>query len=251
MTDAVLNVADVETSFGPVQVHRGVSFSVQRGSLVGLIGGSGAGKSVLLKVMIGLLRPSAGQVSVLGTRIWESSEKELEELRKRIGVLFQNGALFSNLSVAQNVGVPYEEQMHLEPSVVSGLVDLRLALSAFPLESRDKKPAELSGGMRKRAALARAIALEPELLFLDEPTSGLDPINARAFDHLVRTLCKAMGITVVLVTHDLDTIEAIVDRLIVLGDGKIIADGTVEEVKRAEHPWIQEYFASRGKNLRG
>ena len=250
MTDPVVSVSDIETRFGPVLVHRGVSFDVMPGSLVGLIGGSGAGKSVLLKVMIGLLRPSAGHVSVLGTKVWESSESELEALRRRIGVLFQNGALFSNLSVAQNVGVPYEEQMHLERGVASKLIDLRLALSAFPLDSRDKLPSELSGGMRKRAALARAIALEPELLFLDEPTSGLDPINARAFDQLVRTLCKAMGITVVLVTHDLDTIESIVDRLIVLGDGKILADGTVEEVKRVGHPWIREYFESRGKRER-
>jgi phospholipid/cholesterol/gamma-HCH transport system ATP-binding protein len=160
-------------------------------------------------------------------------------------VLFQNGALFSALTVGENIAVPLRENTDLPRKTIDQLVELRLGLSGLPVSVAAKLPAELSGGMRKRAALARALALEPELLFLDEPTSGLDPINARAFDSLVRTLCDGIGLTIVMVTHDLDTLSGIVDRVVALADGKVLAEGTVAEVSRVDHPWIKSYFSAR------
>lgn len=244
-SQAPIVLDSIETRFGSSVIHRGVSLTLESGRIVALIGGSGAGKSVLLRVALGLLRPSAGQVKLFGRDIWQISETELNGLRNRIGVLFQNGALFSGLTVAQNVAVPLQEKTRLSPQLVDQIVDLRLALSGLQRESRYKMPSELSGGMVKRAALARAIALEPEVLFLDEPTSGLDPINARAFDQLVRTLCDSLRLTVVVVTHDLDTLFSIVDRIVVLGEGRILADGPLDVVVNAKHSWIQQYFSSR------
>ncbi len=244
-SQAPIVLDSIETRFGSSVIHRGVSLTLESGRIVALIGGSGAGKSVLLRVALGLLRPSAGQVRLFGHDIWQLSEAELNDLRNRIGVLFQNGALFSGLTVAQNVAVPLQERTKLSAELVDQVVDLRLALSGLTRESRYKMPSELSGGMVKRAALARAIALEPEVLFLDEPTSGLDPINARAFDQLVRTLCDSLKLTVVMVTHDLDTLFSIVDRIVVLGEGKILADGPLDVVVNTKHSWIQQYFSSR------
>ncbi|MCO6432009.1 MAG: ATP-binding cassette domain-containing protein [Deltaproteobacteria bacterium] len=247
----VLEISDVHTSFGLNKIHKGVSFEVEKGTIVALIGGSGSGKSVLLRAIIGLLEADQGSIKLFGTDITGISEQGFNRLRNRFGVLFQNGALFSALSVAENVAVPLKEQMELAEDAVSDVVALRLALSGLPLDAGTKMPSELSGGMRKRAALARALALEPELLFLDEPTSGLDPINARAFDQLIRTLARALKITVLIITHDLDTIEGIVDRVLVLDQGKIIADGPPAEVSKVSHPWIQEYFTSRVQTKNG
>ena len=241
----VIEVDSIVTRFGSAVIHDGISFSVQRGSVLALIGGSGSGKSTLLREIVGLLRPSAGSVNLLGTDVWSAEEEELAKLRVRIGVLFQNGALFSALSVGENVAAPLLEQTKISKNVVDDIVDLRLALAGLSPETADKQPSELSGGMRKRVALARALALEPEVLFLDEPTSGLDPINARAFDSLIRTLADSLSLTVFMVTHDLDSILSICDRVIVLGGGKLIADGAAEEVSQVDQAWIQEYFSSR------
>ena len=245
VAEPIITVDAIETRFGAQVVHRGVSFSIERGTIVALIGGSGSGKSVLLKEMIGLLRPSGGRIILGGEDVWAASADTLQQLRRRIGVLFQNGALFSALTVGENVAVPIREQTRFSDALIQELVELRLALSGLPAETAGKMPAELSGGMRKRAALARALALEPDILFLDEPTSGLDPINARAFDQLIRTLCDGTGITVVLVTHDLDTLLSIPDRVIALADGRVLAAGPVHEVAHVDHPWIKSYFSAR------
>jgi len=243
--ETVLEVRDIVTRFGADAVHDGVSLSVERGEVVALIGGSGTGKSVLLKEMIGLLRPTAGSVHLLGTDVWQADEEQVDGLRRRFGMLFQDGALFSSLTVAENIAVPFRENTDLSERLIAPLVGFKLSLVGLAPETGDKTPAELSGGMRKRVALARALALEPEILFLDEPTSGLDPIGARAFDALVRTLGDSLGLTVFMVTHDLDTLLSIIDRVIALSEGKVIADGPVAEVMRSNHPWIREYFSAR------
>jgi phospholipid/cholesterol/gamma-HCH transport system ATP-binding protein len=241
----VIELDGVVTRFGGRAVHDGVSFSVQPGTLVALIGGSGTGKSVLLREMIGLHRPSAGTLKLLGTDLWAAPPAEQQAVRQRFGMMFQDGALFSSLTVAQNVAVPLREHTRLSASTVDALVQLRLLQAGLPVAVGQQYPSELSGGMRKRAALARAIALEPELLFLDEPTSGLDPITARAFDRLVRSLVDDLGITVLLVTHDLDTLLTVVDRLVVLSGGRVLADGTVQQVMAVDDPWVQDYFSVR------
>jgi len=243
--DCVLEVDSVETRFGAETVHDGVSFRVARGEVVALIGASGTGKSVLLKEIIGLLRPTAGRIRLLGTDVWGSSPAGLNQLRRRFGMLFQDGALFSSLTVAENIAVPFRENTDLPMDIIAPLAGFKLALVGLPPETGRKTPAQLSGGMRKRAALARALALEPEILFLDEPTSGLDPVGARAFDSLVRLLCDSLGLTVFIVTHDLDTLLSIIDRAIVLSAGKVIADGPVAKVRQAADPWIREYFSAR------
>jgi phospholipid/cholesterol/gamma-HCH transport system ATP-binding protein len=246
MTDApVIEVDGICTAFGTHRVHDGVSFSVARGTLVALIGGSGTGKSVLLRELIGLHRPSAGQVRVLGTDMWAATPDQLDAVRKRFGMMFQDGALFSSLTVAQNVATPLREHTRLQPDTIAALVRLRLQQAGLPLDAGDKLPSELSGGMRKRAAIARAIALEPEILFLDEPTSGLDPITARGFDRLVRSLVDDLGITVFMVTHDLDTLLTVTDRLIVLSRGKVLADGPQAQVVQTDDDWVRDYFSVR------
>ena len=241
----VVEVDGVVTRFGANTVHDGVSFAVERGTLVALIGGSGTGKSVLLREIIGLLRPTSGRVRLLGTDVWAAGEAELGALRQRFGMMFQDGALFSSLTVAQNVAVPLREHTRLSAGTIDALVALRLRQAGLPPEAGAKMPSELSGGMRKRAAVARAIALEPEVLFLDEPTSGLDPITARGFDRLVRSLVDDLGVTVFLVTHDLDTLLTVVDRVIVLARGRVLADGPVRDVMAVDDAWVSEYFSVR------
>ena len=247
----VLEVKDIVTRFGKDVVHDGVSFTVRRGEVAALIGGSGTGKSVLLKEMIGLLRPTAGSVRLLGANVWQSDEEQMNGLRRRFGMLFQDGALFSSLTVAENIAVPFREHTDLADDVIAPLVGFKLSLVGLAPDTGKKTPAQLSGGMRKRVALARALALEPEILFLDEPTSGLDPIGARAFDSLVRALSDSLGLTVFMVTHDLDTLLSIIDRAIALSQGKVIADGPIATVLKSEHPWIQEYFSARAPHKQG
>jgi phospholipid/cholesterol/gamma-HCH transport system ATP-binding protein len=241
----VIEVDSVVTRFGDQTVHDGVSFEVERGTLVALIGGSGTGKSVLLREIIGLHRPTEGAIRLLGTDVWAATEQELDGVRRRFGMMFQDGALFSSLTVAENVAVPLTEHANVPPELLEPLIQLRLSQAGLPADAGAKMPSELSGGMRKRAAIARALALEPEVLFLDEPTSGLDPTTARAFDHLVRSLVDDLGITVFLVTHDLDTLLTVVDRVIVLAGGKVLADGPVKEVIEVDDPWIRSYFSIR------
>jgi phospholipid/cholesterol/gamma-HCH transport system ATP-binding protein len=243
--DTVLQVEDIVTRFGLDTVHDGVSFAVQRGEVVALIGGSGTGKSVLLKEMIGLLRPTAGRARLFGTDLWSADDDALNALRRRFGMLFQDGALFSSLTVAENVAVPFHEHTDLPEDLIAALVGFKLSLVGLAPVVGSKSPSQLSGGMRKRVALARALALEPEILFLDEPTSGLDPIGAREFDRLVRALSDSLGLTVFMVTHDLDTLHSIIDRAVALSAGKVIADGPVATVMRSEHPWLKSYFSAR------
>jgi phospholipid/cholesterol/gamma-HCH transport system ATP-binding protein len=244
-TPPVLEVEGIVTRFGRTTIHDGVSFAVARGQVLAIIGGSGTGKSVLLREIIGLLRPTAGTVRLLGTDVWAASSDELARLRARFGMMFQDGALFSSLSVADNVATPLQEHAQLPPRLLDPLVRLRIAMAGLPPDAGAKMPSELSGGMRKRAAIARALALEPEVLFLDEPTSGLDPITARAFDGLLRVLCDDLGLTVIVVTHDLDTLLGIVDRVIVLARGKVLADAPVREVMAIDDDWVQSYFSVR------
>ena len=241
---ALIEVDAIVTRFGAKVIHDGVGFQVKRGELVAIVGGSGTGKSVLLREIVGLLRPTGGRVRLFGEDVWRAGDVVLAQLRTRFGMLFQDGALFSSLTVAQNVAAPLVEHTRLAPARIDALARLRLAMANLPPDAADKMPSELSGGMRKRAALARALALEPELLFLDEPTSGLDPIAARAFDRLVRSLADDLGLTIVLVTHDLDTLFSIVDRVIVLAEGRVIADGPVEVVRQADNDWIRSYFSA-------
>jgi phospholipid/cholesterol/gamma-HCH transport system ATP-binding protein len=240
----VLALQGVRTRLGGRWLHEGIDFSVRRGEVVALIGASGTGKTVLLRECIGLFRPTAGRVTLLGEDLWRLRGSALNRLRRRFGMLFQEGALFSSLTVAQNVAAPLMEHTRLPRALRDEVVRLRIRLAGLPLDAADKRPAELSGGMKKRAALARSLALEPELLFLDEPTSGLDPISAREFDHLLRTLCDSLGLTALLTTHDLDTLWGLVDRVIVLHEGMVIADGPVAQVARVEHEWIRSYFSS-------
>jgi phospholipid/cholesterol/gamma-HCH transport system ATP-binding protein len=241
----VIAIEGIVTRFGEQTVHDGVTFDVQPGTLVALIGGSGTGKSVLLREIIGLQRPTAGSIHLLGTDVWRASEDELDRTRRRFGMMFQDGALFSSLTVAQNVAVPLTEHAHVPPELLDTLVHLRLAQAGLGADAGLKMPSELSGGMRKRAAIARALALEPEILFLDEPTSGLDPTTARGFDAMVRSLVDDLGITVFLVTHDLDTLLTVVDRIVVLAGGKVLADGSAHDVMQVDDPWIKSYFSVR------
>ncbi|MES2366076.1 MAG: ATP-binding cassette domain-containing protein [Pseudomonadota bacterium] len=243
----VIELDHIVTRFGTQSIHDGVSLKVNRGEVVALIGGSGSGKSVLLKELVGLIKPSAGSACLFGEDVWAASGEQLNRLRQRFGMLFQDGALFSSLNVAQNVAVPLLEHTNLDKAECMRLARLKLALAGLPDSAAAKMPSELSGGMRKRAALARALALDPELLFLDEPTSGLDPISARAFDQLIRVLSDGLGLTVFLITHDLDTLLSIIDRVIVLADHRVLADGSVATLQQIDNPWLRDYFSARAR----
>ena len=240
----VISVRDVVNRFGSQVVHDGVSLDVQRGEVFGIVGGSGSGKTVLLRTMLGLRRPDAGTVEIEGRDITRLPEQELREVKRRYGVSFQRGALFSSLTVAENVSLPVIEAFDLAAESLAQLVELRLRMVGLPLDAADKYPAQLSGGMVKRVALARALALDPPLLFLDEPTAGLDPIAASAFDELVLYLRESLQLTVVMVTHDLDTLARTCDRVAVLVDRNVIVD-TVAGIVSNGHPWIHEYFQGR------
>jgi phospholipid/cholesterol/gamma-HCH transport system ATP-binding protein len=242
--ETIIEVRGLGNSFGDeAVVHENLELDVRRGEIIGVVGGSGTGKSVLMRSIIGLQRPDAGEVRVFGESILDGDERTLQGIRKRWGILFQGAALFSTLTVAENVQVPLRE---FYPRVSGRLLDeiaaYKIVMVGLPPDAGPKYPAELSGGMKKRAGIARALALDPELLFLDEPTAGLDPIGAAAFDQLIVELRDRLGLTVFLITHDLDTLYAICDRVAVLADRKVIAVGTIPELLALDHEWIQEYF---------
>ncbi len=240
-SEAVIRVRGLRTQFGPQVVHDGLDLDVLRGEVMGVVGGSGTGKSVLLRTIVGLNPARAGSIEILGTDIAHADRAAWQGLRTQIGVLFQDGALFSSLTVAENIQVPMREHLSLSPSLMDELASLKIAMVGLPPDAAGKFPSELSGGMRKRAGLARALAVDPQILFLDEPTAGLDPIGAANFDELVRNLQRSLGLTVFMVTHDLDSLSAICDRIAVLVD-KTVRLGTMAEHLGDSHPWIRSYF---------
>ena len=239
---AVIQVRGLVNRFGSQVVHEGLDLDLYRGEVLGVVGGSGTGKSVLLRSIVGLRRPNAGSIRVLGEQLERQSPEARSRLERRLGVLYQRGALFTSLTVLENTALPLIEHAGLPRPEAERLARLKLALAGLPGSAADKYPAELSGGMVKRAALARALALDPEILFLDEPTAGLDPVGAAAFDTLIATLRDALGLSVFLVTHDLDTLYAICDRVAVLADRRVLVADRLQVVAATEDPWIQEYF---------
>ncbi len=238
----MVRVRGLVTRFGTHTVHDGLDLDVKRGEILGVVGGSGTGKSVLLRAIVGLLRPAAGQIEVFGESVRDTPEEDYRRLRRRWGVMFQDGALFSSLTVRQNVEAPMREQLDIDDKLRETLAAIKVRMVGLPEDAMDKYPSELSGGMRKRAGFARSIALDPELVFLDEPTAGLDPIGAAAFDNLIKQLQAALGLTVFLVTHDLDSLHAICDRVAVLAEKKVLAVGTMDDMLKVDHPWVREYF---------
>ena len=238
-----IEVDGLVNRFGDQTVHDNLTLDVRQGEILGVVGGSGTGKSVLMRSIIGLQRPAEGNIDVFGHSITDAEPDEEIGVRSRWGVLFQGGALFSTLTVGENVQVPLKQfYPDIDRSLLADIARYKVLLSGLPEEAVNKYPAELSGGMKKRAGLARALALDPELLFLDEPTAGLDPIGAARFDQLTKELKETLGLTVFLITHDLDTLYEICDRVAVLADKQVIAVGTIPELLATDHPWIQEYF---------
>jgi len=243
----VVSVRGLATRLGGKVIHDHLDLDVKRGEVLGVVGGSGSGKSVLLRAIIGLIKPVEGEIFVLGKRLSELNDQELRALEIRWGVLFQEGALFSSQTVAENIQIPLREYTDLPQELMDEICAMKLSLVGLPPDTAMKYPAELSGGMKKRAALARALALDPELLFLDEPTSGLDPIAANHFDELLSDLHKSLNLTVFMVTHDLNSLKATTDRIAVLVDKKVKI-GTIETLVNDPDPWIQEYFnGARGR----
>lgn len=240
--DAVISVRDVRNQFGRQVIHDGLDLDIFRGEVLGIVGGSGTGKSVLLRTILGLNKPAQGRIQLFGQMRGEMTSAQERAVERRWGVLFQDGALFSSLTVAQNIQVALREHLHLPQYLMDEIAAVKIALVGLPPEAGPKYPSELSGGMRKRAGLARALALDPEVVFLDEPTAGLDPIGAAAFDDLIKNLQATLGLTVFMVTHDLDSLYAICDRIAVLAEKRVLVTGTIDELMLHGHPWIKEYF---------
>jgi phospholipid/cholesterol/gamma-HCH transport system ATP-binding protein len=240
--DTVIEVRGLLSQFGDRVIHEDLDLDVARGEILGVVGGSGTGKTVLLNSILGLKEPDGGTITLLGYDLAAATKADMDDIERRTGVLFQQGALFSSLTVLQNVASPLVEHTELPRSLIEEIAAMKIALVGLGPEAHHLKPAELSGGMRKRAGLARALALDPELLFLDEPTAGLDPIGAAAFDELIRSLADDLGLTVFMITHDLDSLYAICDKVAVLADKHVVTTATISELERSDHPWIQEYF---------
>jgi phospholipid/cholesterol/gamma-HCH transport system ATP-binding protein len=243
-----IEVKGLVSAFGDNIIHDGLDLTVRRGEVLGVVGGSGAGKSVLLNTLIGLKTPEAGVIKIFGVDLDRATTAKWDAIERSWGVLFQQGALFSNLTVKENVEAPMHEHTRLPKPMISALAELKIAMAGLPPRAGALKPSELSGGMIKRASLARALALDPQLLFLDEPTSGLDPISAAAFDELISDLSASLRLTVFMITHDLDSLHAICDRVAVIADKKVVAVGPIAELEKSDHPWIKEYFGGpRGR----
>jgi phospholipid/cholesterol/gamma-HCH transport system ATP-binding protein len=249
-TDAIITIRDLIVGFGDVAVLKGLSLEVFRGEILGVVGGSGAGKSVLMRTIIGLQPRWGGSIEIFGTDQDKSSEEEFRAVQRRWGILFQQGALFSSLTARQNVQFPMRENLKLPERLMDEVATAKLEMVGLKAADGDKFPSELSGGMTKRVALARALALDPEIVFLDEPTSGLDPISAAEFDDLILTLKRTLGLTVYMVTHDLDSLYRATDRVAALADGKVVAQGPIETMLLSNHPWVKSYFqGQRGRGL--
>ena len=240
--DNIIEIRGLKTAFGDHIVHDDLDLDIKRGEILGVVGGSGTGKSVLLRAVIALKKIAAGQIKINGRDQATLTSAEAYAARRDWGVLFQDGALFSSLSVSQNIQVPLREHFDMSQNLMDDLARSKLMLAGLPLDAGPKYPSDLSGGMRKRAALARALALDPDILFLDEPTAGLDPIGAAAFDGLVKELSRSLGLTVFLVTHDLDTLVTVCDRIAVLGEKRILINAPLDDVMVFDHPWVQNYF---------
>lgn len=237
-----IEIEGLRTQFDEFVVHDHLDLQVRSGEILGVVGGSGTGKSVLLRTIIGLNQQAAGTIKVLGQDTQAYDGPELKRLRQNWGVLFQDGALFTSMTVAQNIQVPLREYFKMPQDLMDEIASYKISMAGLPPDAGPKYPSELSGGMRKRAGLARALAMDPRILFLDEPTAGLDPIGAAAFDDLVVRLKKTLGLTVFLVTHDLDTLHATCDRIAVLAEKRVLTIGTMEEMLKFDHPWVTEYF---------
>ena len=240
--ETVITVKGLRNSFGTQVVHENLDLEVKRGEIIGVVGGSGTGKSVLMRSIVGLQTPDEGEITVFGQNAVNQTLDEATEMRRHWGVLFQSGALFSGLTVAENIQVPLREFYRLDDELMNEIAAFKIALVGLGPEAGPKYPSELSGGMRKRAGLARSLALDPQLLFLDEPTAGLDPIGAANFDELIKSLRDSLDLTVFIITHDLDTLYAICDRVAVLADKHVLKVGTIPELLEFDHPWVQEYF---------
>ncbi len=248
--ETVIQIRDLVVGFGDATVLRGVSLAVYRGEILGLVGGSGSGKSVLMRTIIGLLPKRAGKIELFGMDRDSSSEEELRAIERRWGILFQQGALFSSLTARQNVQFPMREYLNVSERLMDEIATAKLEMVGLSRADGDKFPAELSGGMTKRVALARALALDPEIVFLDEPTSGLDPIAAAEFDALILTLKRTLGLTVFMVTHDLESLYLVCDRIAALAEGRVVAEGPLQTVLLSNHPWVKSYFqGQRGRGL--
>jgi len=241
----IVRIRDLVAGFGPRNVLDGLSLDVNRGEILGVVGGSGSGKSVLLRTIIGLIPKRGGTIELFGRDVDTLDEKELRIIQRRWGVMFQQGALFSSLTVKQNIQFQMREAFELSDRLKEEMAMAKLEMVGLKPSDGDKMPSELSGGMTKRVALARALALDPEFVLLDEPTSGLDPISAGDFDDLMKTLQSTLGLTVFLVTHDLESLYAVCDRIAVLAEGKVVAQGTIEAMLANRHPWVESYFRGR------
>lgn len=238
----VIQVRDLEVKFGERAIMNGLNLDVLRGEILGFVGASGTGKSVLMRTILGLIRQSRGQIVVFDKDLDTLTQRRRQAIERRWGVLFQHGALFSSLTVRQNIQMPMREYLNMSRRLMDEMAALKIEMVGLKPDAADKYPSELSGGMIKRAALARALALDPEILFLDEPTSGLDPIGAQEFDDLIATLQRTLGLTVFMVTHDLDSLAGVCDRIAALADGKVIAAGPIETMMASDHPWLKAYF---------
>lgn len=247
-TDHIIRVSNLTVGFGERLILNDLDLNVRKGEILGFVGPSGAGKSVLMRTIIGLMPKRSGRIEVMGVDLGEADGDVRRNVERRWGILFQQGALFSSLTVRQNIQFPIREYLDVSQRLLDEITFAKLAMVGLKPEAVDRFPSELSGGMIKRVGLARALALDPEIVFLDEPTAGLDPIGAGAFDDLVRTLQRTLGLTVFMVTHDLDSLYSACDRIAVLGEGKVIAIGTIDDMRASEHPWLKSYFhGKRGR----